>query len=460
MYTPPTISGELGRNDAVLARNNHNRVVPYIDNIDGVTINALIKKYGSPLYVFSEHTIRETAQRAKRAFKNVYPDTTFGWSYKTNYLQGICNIFHQEGWIAEVVSDFEYTKAIRAGIDPKNIIYNGPHKSHSSLVHALYNKTLVQIDNWDELEAIELIIASEKNLRFDVGIRTWMDTKLTPAWSKFGFSFENGEALRAAMRIMANPNLRLHTLHTHIGTYVLEPKAYGVAAENLLVLRNDIKKVTGHLVPCVNLGGGFPSSGKMHGMPDNQKIPPIEEYAKAIATVLNKLPAKERPSLRLETGRHLIDDAGYLITSVVSVKGPDTEQKKPNRSKQSRGRYIVDAGVHLLYTAPWFKINVMPTRPSMVTNTDTVKLLGCLCMNIDVIREEVDLPGMEVNDKLVLHPVGAYSITQSMQFINLRPAVVMINQTNKVDVLRRKEILDDIIRMEYVPNPLVRKKAA
>ena len=450
-YLPPTITGELGRNDAAVARNPRNRKnAPFCDQIDGVSIDDLVSQFGSPLFVFSERTVIETARRAKKAFQDVYPNTTFGWSYKTNYLKAICNLFHKEGWIAEVVSEFEYQKAEQAGIPGKDIIYNGPCKSRESLERALHQGSLVQIDNWDELRVVEEIAAT-MDRRANVGVRTWMDTGLTPAWSKFGFSLASGEAARAALRVIANPRLNLHTLHSHIGTYVLEPKAYAVAAEMLVILREAILCKTGHLVPCINLGGGFPSNGLLHEMPEKTKVPPIEDYAEAIAGVLNALPRAKRPQLRLETGRHLIDDAGYLITSVVAVKGAEREKAIFNSGKRTRGGYIVDAGVNLLYTSTWFRLGVMPTAPSDPLLTSAVKLYGCLCMNIDVIRQEVELPPLEVHDKLVLHPVGAYNITQSMQFIGLRPAVVLVGLDGSVNVIRRGEKLADIEHGEQVP---------
>ena len=188
-YSPPSLTGELGRSDAIVARNSFQRATSFCDHIDGVKIEDLARKYGSPLFVFSEDTIRTTARRFKKAFAK-YPNTVFGWSYKTNYLRAICNVFHQEGWIAEVVSEFEYQKAIKAGIPGKDIIYNGPCKSRQSLELAIKNGSLVQIDNWDELKTIEEIITSGGcGVRVDVGIRLWLDTGLTPAWSKFGFNF-------------------------------------------------------------------------------------------------------------------------------------------------------------------------------------------------------------------------------------------------------------------------------
>ncbi len=466
-YSPPIITSELGRfADGAVDRNSLARGFnnDFRDHIDGVTVEDLVERFGSPLFVFSERAIRETARRARRAFEAVYPKTVFAWSYKTNYLSAVCNIFHEEGWIAEVVSEFEYQKAERANIPGPDIIYNGPHKSRASLEHAIGRGSLIQIDNWDELGVIEDIVAG-LGRKVNVGIRIWMDTGLAPVWSKFGFALANGEAARAALRILANPNLTLHTLHCHIGTYILQPDAYAVAAERLLALRELLRYETKHLVPCINLGGGFPSKALLHGMygPPEIAVPPIEAYAEAIARVLNSLPRNQRPQLRLETGRHLIDDAGYLISSVVAIKGAGaTRHDLAADAKASlilgqhaRGGYIVDAGVNLLYTAAWYSIGVTPARPSN-QQPNAVRLYGCLCMNIDVIREFVELPPLEIGDKLVLHPVGAYNVTQWMQFISYRPAIVLIGLDGSVEVIRKRETLADVDHGEVTPERLAR----
>lgn len=447
-YVRPTITRELGRREAAAVRNSFSHKVPICEQIQKVGVEDLVTDFGSPLFVFSERAILDVAQRARKAFRSIYPDTTFAWSYKTNYLKAVCNLFHKEGWLAEVVSDFEYQKAKHAGVRDADIIYNGPCKARGSLEHAMRENALVQIDNWDELRTVEEI-ASVMQRSVNVGMRVWIDTGLAPAWSKFGFAFANGEAGRAALQISQHPHLKLHTLHTHIGTCILNPRAYGVAAERLCALRELVHNSTGHLIPCINLGGGFPSASMPHGI--NQPSRPIEDYAAAIAGVLNKLPRRQRPQLRLETGRHLIDDAGWLITTIAAIKSGD------NTLGYGRGSYIVDSGVHLVNLAPWFKIGVMPAR-AVPLPTRTVKLYGCLCMNIDVIRDAVELPPLDVGDRLVLHPVGAYNLTQSMQFITLRPAVVLIGADSAVHVIRRREVLADLESTEQVPPRLELKK--
>ena len=104
-----------------------------VTHIDAVPVKRIIEEYGSPCFVISEKTIRKTYQSAQRAFKTRYPKVQFAWSYKTNYLDAVCNVFHQEGSWAEVVSGFEYEKAIRNGVPGNKIIFNGPEKSLAEL---------------------------------------------------------------------------------------------------------------------------------------------------------------------------------------------------------------------------------------------------------------------------------------------------------------------------------------
>jgi diaminopimelate decarboxylase len=94
-----------------------------VTHIDGVAVKSIIEQFGSPVFVISERTIRRTYQQAVRAFKTRYPKVQFAWSYKTNYINAVCNVFHQEGSWAEVVSGFEYNKALGNGVPGNKIIF-------------------------------------------------------------------------------------------------------------------------------------------------------------------------------------------------------------------------------------------------------------------------------------------------------------------------------------------------
>ena len=98
----------------------------HLGEIDGVELAPLLGRYGSPLFVVSEKTLRENVRRLNRAFATRWPQVRHGWSYKTNYLGAICNVFHQEGSWAEVVSEFEYLKARSLGVPGSRIRGPGP----------------------------------------------------------------------------------------------------------------------------------------------------------------------------------------------------------------------------------------------------------------------------------------------------------------------------------------------
>src|SRR5580692_8831820 len=135
---------------------------PCCAEIDGVSVASLARDHGSPLFVFSEKTLRDKYRETHRAFSRRYPDVQFAWSYKTNYLNAICNLFHQEGSIAEVVSGFEYEKARGNGIPGNRIIFNGPYKERADLERAVAEGAMIQVDNIDELLTLASMAKNRK----------------------------------------------------------------------------------------------------------------------------------------------------------------------------------------------------------------------------------------------------------------------------------------------------------
>jgi diaminopimelate decarboxylase len=415
-------------------------------HIDGVSVKELIEKYGSPLFVLSESTIRSTYEKARKAFTNRYPRVQFAWSYKTNYLDAVCNVFHQEGSWAEVVSGFEYDKAIRNGVPGTKIIFNGPDKTEDELRKAIRNDSLIHIDHLDELYSI-IELAGELKLKAKVAIRVNMDTGVYPMWDRFGFNYENGQAWDALNKIMRSDKLELVGLHTHIGTFMLTAQAYGTAAYKLADLAIGVHKKYNHKIKYIDMGGGFASANTLKGayLPGSDTNPSFDDYAEAISSALINadFAPDELPLLILETGRALIDDAGYLLGTVISNK----------RLSDGRRNTIIDVGVNILFTSFWYEHKVSPAQESTQYFEDTV-LYGPLCMNIDVIRESISLPLMNKGEHFVIHSVGAYNVTQWMQFITLRPKVVMIDNEGKVHIVREHESMESITSLERIPEYL------
>ena len=406
-------------------------------------IKKLIGKYGSPLFVLSERQIRRNYQNATRIFRTRYPKVQFAWSYKTNYLNAVCRVFHQEGSWAEVVSGFEYDKAIANGVPGNKIIFNGPDKKDEELIRAARNNSLIHIDHFDELYTL-IKLSDEYQLKPLVAIRVNMDTGIYPKWDRFGFNFENGQAWNAITRILNSENLNLVGLHCHIGTFMLTTSAYAIAANKLCELAWSLKVKHNKTIQYLDLGGGFPSTNTLKGsyLPGTDTVPSIDQFADAITDVILNYGFKQEdlPLLILETGRALIDDAGYLLGTVLANK----------RLSDGRRATILDFGVNSLFTSFWYEHKVSPAQESGQHTEETV-LYGPLCMNIDVIRENITLPLLQKGDRLVVHKVGAYNMTQWMQFITLRPNVVMIDKDNNTHVIRNAEPREYIESAELIP---------
>ena len=420
--------------------------LPFRTHIDTALIDDMVKTFGSPLFVFSEKTLRDTYRAYSQAFKNRYPNVLFGWSYKTNYLKAVCAIFHQEGAIAEVVSEFEYEKARALGIAGKDIIYNGPFKSKESLMRAIREGARIHLDCIDEIAQIEKL-SQELGVKARLGLRVNMNTGIYPQWSRFGFNLESGQALDAAMRVAKSPAFTFEGIHCHIGTFMLSSQAYGVAAEKMANLFLEIQKKTACRLQYIDMGGGFPSKSHLKGVYDAPEVsvPPITEFAEVITSTLKSVLGEQNlPILILESGRHLVDEAGYLITSVVARKLlPD-----------ARRAYVLDAGVNLLYTSTWYRYKIELNGKEKGFLEPAI-LYGPLCMNIDVVDDSLMLPPLRIGKNLILSPVGAYNVTQWMQFIQYRPEIVLIRESGIVESLRMRENLSSIEDHENLPDDLL-----
>ncbi len=412
-----------------------------VTHIDGVAVKLIIEKYGSPVFVLSEQKMRQNYKNAVRAFNTRYPRVQFAWSYKTHYNNAVCNVFHQEGSWAEVVSGFEYRKALGNGVPGTNIIFNGPDKHTDELQLAIENDSLIHIDHFEELYLmIDLCARLDKKAR--VAIRVNMDTGIYPMWDRFGFNYENGQAWQAINKIIESGKLQLVGLHSHIGTYMLSTQAYAVAASKLCDLAVNCKTQLHTTIKYLDLGGGFPSANTLKGAIGLVPTPSVDEFAEAITTtILNYgFKTEELPLLILESGRVLIDDAGYLLGSVLANK----------RLSDGRKATIMDFGVNIMFTSFWYDHKISPAQEASQFNEETV-MYGPLCMNIDIVRETVSLPLLNRGDHVVVHKVGAYNMTQWMQFIAMRPNIVLIDTNNQTHVIRKAETLDYLQQLELMP---------
>lgn len=410
----------------------------------GTGIKGLLRRYGSPLFVLSESILRERFRALRDAFTGPSrgPNVAgfavhIAYSYKTNYLPAVCAILHEEGAWAEVVSGMEYRLARALDRPGGEIVLNGPFKSRETLEAALGDGACVNADGFDELSAITEIAsglgeqAVAGAAKRGVGIRVGLAAGASP-WSKFGFAADNGDAVRALEMIAGCSSLRLLMLHNHDGTFERDPAAYGRTVDGLAALARHAAAL-GIPPSMINLGGGFP--------PDA----PLEPYAEAVFERLEAAgkPFGAEPALVLEPGRALVDPAMQLVCTVVA-----------NKEIPGSGRaLIVDAGIHLLPAA-------CRPAPRHITPLEEGKggarptaVHGPLCMPEDVLCERAMLPPLKPGDHLVVHEAGAYTITQSMQFIRPRAGVVLLGPDGP-EPIRRREAAADIFALDVLPSRL------
>jgi len=431
-------------------------------------IEKLLNKYDSPLFLLSEKKLRSKYNEFKDAFTEEGIETIIGYSYKTNYLPALCSILKQEGAWAEVVADMEYKLARSLNIPGSKIIFNGCHKTETELNKAVSEDALINIDSFNELELLDRVAGSlGKKARTGIRINFVMGNM---PWTKFGFNYESGEAKEALEKISKKKNIKFEAIHNHSGTFNVDPKMYSKSTRIIIELAEYAKKL-GLNTKIIDVGGGFPSSNKLkpqYDIPGGSKYNEntLQQFSSAIMNHLKKakhLFNKGKPILILEPGRAIVDEAMQLISKVVSKK----------KDANGNDSIVMDAGVNILPTAYWYdfepklanKLNGSnnnlngKTKKNGSNYNGPVKMYGPLCMQIDSINESVNLPSVELGDVIVFSNVGAYNLTQSMQFIQTRPAVVLLG-SNGVELIRRKETWRDIFKLDTLPKRLVKSNGA
>jgi len=427
--------------------------LPY-DKVFGVPVIELVKRFGSPLWVVSEASLREKYKDLYRAFSIRYPKIAIAYSYKTNFLSGVCALCHQEGAWAEVVSGFEYDIAAKLGVPGNRIVFNGPYKTKTELQRAIEHNSLINIDSHQEIYNLEEL-AKELGKVVKVGIRVNMQLYETN-WDRFGFNLESGQAIDACNQIASSESLQLAGFHVHAGTFILDTNIYRTLAEKLIGLYKSVKDNPKVKIEYLDVGGGYASKNTLHyqWIPGEYACPTFDEYAEAICSplVVELSKTTDMPLLIIEPGRALIDESMHLITTVVSRKTlPDS----------SKG-IVIDAGINLLPTSYWYRFNIHAAeRPAGTSDggmTEIVNIYGPLCMQTDCIQVSTHLPPVRAGDILVIRNVGAYNFSTSWQFIQPRPAVVMITN-GRVEYLRLPETTEYICQLDRIPGHLLKKKA-
>ncbi len=414
--------------------------------IDDVPAKELIREYGTPLFVISEKQIKQNYNRSYKAFSSRYPKSLIAYSYKTNYLPAVCDILHREGAGAEVVSGFELFLARKLGVPPSKIIFNGPGKTDQEIKMLIdEGVALVNVDSIDELDRINQI-AEGKGEIVDVGIRVKPNIADFFVWPKFGLDIDRW-AFEAYKRASELANINVVGIHAHIGTQICETSPYVESIRQMTKLMHEVNAKLGIEFEFIDIGGGFGVPGFTPIYPFEEAIEnpaTIDQFAESISeTLLSSISDYDLPELTLvlEPGRILITDPVVLLTMVEGTKivGKNTKT------------VMVDGGINLIHFAPSYYHRILPVMNGG-DEREVVDICGPLCMQLDVLGVNRELPVLKRGDFLAMLDAGAYSISLSQQFIRPRPPVVLVDG-GEGRLVRRGERFEDIFGLDVLPVP-------
>ena len=395
--------------------------------LERVSIQNFLKKHKTPFYIYSENQIISNYLNFVKTFKRTNPLICF--AAKSNSNTNILRILGKLGAGTDVVSGGELLKALKAGINPKKIVFSGVGKSEDELKIAI-NKKILLINCESESEA-KLVNSLAKKLRKEVSIgfrlnpnvdaKTHKNISTGKADNKFGLSIKNFKSF--LKEINKFKNIRLEALSVHIGSQILND---GPFKKTLNVMNKLIKELKLNL-KYVDLGGGFGINYS-----DSEKPLNLNNYAKLVNNFASKLKCK----IIFEPGRSIIGNTGLLVTKVQFIK-----------KGLNKNFIILDAGMNdfmrpALYDA-FHKI--IPITKNSSKMKSTIEFVGPICESTCKFGVYRKYQKLIENDFVAITNVGAYGSSLSSNY-NTRPLIaeILINK-NKFKYIRRKQNLLKLI---------------
>ncbi|NLN82553.1 MAG: diaminopimelate decarboxylase [Clostridiales bacterium] len=413
--------------------------------VGGCDAVGLAHRYGTPLYVMDETVIRKALAEYKKSIDENYENGGMvAYASKACSFKEIYRIVMQENCGIDVVSGGELYTAMQVGFPAERIYFHGNNKTEAELRMALnYGVGRIVVDNLPELyrlSDISISIGKKTNiyLRITPGIdaHTHDFVKTGQIDSKFGFTLENGDALKAVKTAIKLDGVELKGLHCHIGSQIFEEDPFVFAAETMLDFMAQIRDVTGTVLTELNLGGGF---GIRYAENDCPKA--YSEYMRAVSGAVKARAAKLNlpvPFIVIEPGRSVVAPAGITLYTVGAVKDiPGI------RSYVSIDGGMTDNPRYALYKSSYTALiaNKADQPPDC-----KFTIAGRCCESGDLIQENTMLQSCQHGDIMAVLATGAYNYSMSSNYNRLpRPAVVMVKDGESRIVVKAEDY-EDIVR--------------
>jgi len=407
-----------------------------------VPLKHIAREVGTPAYIYSLATLKRHYKVFDQAFVKVPHIVCF--SVKANSNLALLRTFAKEGSGFDIVSGGELFRALKAGGDPKKIVFSGVGKKRQEIEYALNTGILMfNVESEQELIVLdEIAAAAGKKAPISLRVNPDVDPQTHPYIStgmkKAKFGVDIKKSLETYKKAVSLANIDVVGVDCHIGSQLTSVTPFVDALAKVReyldrVLAGEMKKEGGE-IRYLDLGGGL-------GINYHDETPPLpEEYANAIVQGLEGL----NVTLILEPGRVIVGNAGILLTEVQYIKETETKTF-----------VIVDGGMNDLIR-PALYGSYQAIQPVMKNNAETIvaDVVGPICESGDFFAKDREITRPKRGDLLAVMSAGAYGFTMASNYnSHPKPPEVLVDG-DKYYVVRRRESMDDLINGEVIPASL------
>ena len=402
----------------------------YIDKnlfIEDIKVHDVAKKFGTPVYCYSYKQLKNNINSFKKNFKSFAPLICF--AIKSNTNVNLIKEIRKLGLGADVVSKGELMIALKAGVEPKKIVFSGVGKTYSELSYAIDKRILlINAESKSEIIQIEKIAKSKKKI-INVGIRLNPNTdaktlsQISTGKKENKFGVDEKIFFELVNYSKNSKNINLQCLSVHIGSQILDHKPY----EKMLRVIDKIIKKSNHKFAFIDLGGGMGISYE-----NNNKKLNYKKYN----TAINKFLKNNKSKIIFEPGRSIVGNIGSLISRITYIKESDTKDF-----------IILDAAMNdfmrpALYGASH---RTLPALKKNKISKKTYEFVGPICESTDKFTTLKKFQKLKEKDLIVMCDVGAYGMSLSSNYnVRPKPAEVLI-KGSKINVVKKRQKLKDLI---------------
>ncbi len=395
--------------------------------IEKVSVESIAKKYNTPSYCYSYNELKKNIQNFKKNFRSFSPLICFAVKSNTNI--NLIKEIKKFGLGADVVSVGELMIALKAGIDPKKIVFSGVGKTSKEISYAIDKKILlINAESKSEVKEIERI-AKFKNKKIDIGVRlnpntdarTLSQISTGKKENKFGV---NDKVFLEILKYCKNSkNINLKCLSVHIGSQILNHRPY----EKMLKVIDKIIDTSNYKFDFIDLGGGM---GIQYGNDDKRLN--YKKYNLAIKKFLKKHKSK----IIFEPGRSIIGNTGMLISKIIYIKKNGT-----------KNFVILDAAMNDLMRPALYgaQHKILPSKKINKRFNKTYEVVGPICESTDKFITLKNFQELKEKDFIVICDVGAYGMSLSSNY-NVRPKPVeLLINGSKIKIIKKRQTHKELI---------------